>query len=168
MSNLTEKVRLAQVTAFGLGLAPFAPGTFGTLLGVLVFVFCGLVLQGIALTLALAGFFVWASAACVVLNPWAQKRFGRQDPPQMVADEVAGYLLVPILFPGGPLWICAAWAFVLFRLFDILKPPPARQVDRRLHSGWGVLLDDLVAGFYAAVVMYILAGFAPWSGLVLG
>jgi phosphatidylglycerophosphatase A len=81
MSNFAEKARLAQVTAFGFGLAPFAPGTFGTLLGVLIFVLCALLLEGPLFTIALVLFFVWACAACVVLTPWAQKRFGRQDPP---------------------------------------------------------------------------------------
>ena len=97
-------------------------------------------------------------------------RFGDSDPKEFVIDEVAGYLLVPlgvyILQACGvlcdmPLVRVLVPSFLLFRLFDAAKPPPAYQIDRRMHSALGVLLDDLVAGIYAIIVIYLLQGILP-------
>jgi phosphatidylglycerophosphatase A len=63
--------------------------------------------------------------------------------------------MVPLLLPQGTLWQVGFWGFLLFRVFDIIKIPPARQIDRNMHGSWGILLDDLVSGAYAALVLYV-------------
>jgi len=131
---------------FGAGLAPFAPGTMGTLLGW-------------AMAWALAGFSAESVLGLVVIlfliGLWACEVTGRhlgvRDHGSMVWDEVVAFLLLLAIIPAEPLWQLAA--FVLFRCFDILKPPPIRHFERRYGGGFGVMLDDLVAAGYALVVL---------------
>ncbi|MDD4101241.1 MAG: phosphatidylglycerophosphatase A [Kiritimatiellae bacterium] len=152
---LKDKFCLFAATALGLGLAPIAPGTFGTLLGVAAHV---AVVKCIAEphqhTLLLMIF----TAVCIahfMLTPWALARWNDDDPGHFVLDEVAGYLIVPLLVKTGPLWFVVIAGFLLFRFFDIIKVPPARQIDRDMHGAWGILLDDLVSGLYAAGLVYL-------------
>jgi phosphatidylglycerophosphatase A len=134
---------------FGAGLAPLAPGTFGTAVGVLI----GLGLAPLGLlprVLLVAGI-------CVV-GVWlcgeSARRLGEHDHPGIVWDEIAGYLLAMLAAPPGWLWILAG--FCLFRLFDIWKPWPIRDLDHSLGGGIGIMLDDLVAGAYTAAVLFAL------------
>jgi phosphatidylglycerophosphatase A len=94
------------------------------------------------------------AVVCVALGRFAEDHFGRKDPSQVTADEWAGQALALIGLPAatapGGLLIVAAAAFVAFRIFDIIKPPPAYGLQR-LPEGWGILVDDLVAGVYANV-----------------
>jgi phosphatidylglycerophosphatase A len=131
-----------------------APGTCGTLLGVLLHGIVILffsepwrwpVLGLLLLLICLAG---------LMTAPWAMQHWRRVDPQAFVLDEVAGYLVVPVVFAQGSPVEIMVWGFALFRLFDILKLPPARQIDRSLHGPWGIMLDDLVAGIQAGAVMY--------------
>jgi phosphatidylglycerophosphatase A len=139
------------VTFFGSGLSPLAPGTAGSLATAAIF-------YGINLsdpprwawqTFLLAGLVV-ACILMVALGPWAVAHFGREDPQPVVLDEVAGMclttLLLPMRGPHGIVTVLAALA--AFRLFDVTKPPPARQLER-LPAGWGILCDDLAAAVYA-------------------
>ncbi len=148
--KLTEKVLRDPVCflAFGLGtgLAPKAPGTVGTLLA--------LPLAWLTLTLALE----WRLLVAIILiaaGVWlcgeAARRIGVHDHPGIVWDEVAGMYLVLLV---APLTVWGwALAFGLFRLFDIWKPWPIRDLDHRLHGGVGIMLDDLVAALYAALLL---------------
>lgn len=156
-----QGLRLALVTAFGLGLLPGAPGTWGTLLGVLLHGLVVVLLPAGVQTAALVLCLLAVSALNVILAPWAVDYWKCKDPGRFVLDEVAGYLIVPILFRHGALWQLMLAAFLLFRLFDIIKVPPARQIDRNMQSGWGILLDDLVSGAYAALALHGLL----WVGL---
>lgn len=139
-------------TCFGLGRAPFAPGTFGSLPAVAVYV---------ALQFAFPAATVWALAVLAVVCGWTCVKYGplvirdcgRKDPGFVVADEVAGQSLTLIgvtLAGTESVWIGAALGFVLFRLFDIAKPLGCKRVER-LPGGIGILADDLMAGFYAAM-----------------
>jgi len=134
---------------FGVGLIPFAPGTFGTLLAFPIFAFLNPRLDALAWVLALAALF-WAGV-------WATGRTGRalgvHDHGGMVFDETVAFLAVLFLTPNALLW--QAFAFLLFRLFDILKPPPIRYVDRKVKGGLGVMLDDLVAGLFALLCLAV-------------
>jgi len=156
MKSIKQTLCLLLASAFGLGLAPIAPGSFGALLGVLLHL--GVVqyvtpsYQQGALILCLLG----VSLVHFVLTPWSQNYWKDSDPGNFVLDEVAGYLVVPILIRTGPLWFIVVAGFLLFRIFDIIKIPPARQIDRTMHTGWGILLDDLVSGLYAAGGVYLL------------
>jgi len=140
-------------TWFGSGLIPFAPGTWGTL-AALPFGWW-LYSAGGAPALLLG--------ACVALvaGVWASNRYmaqtGRHDPGAVVIDEVAGVWITLAALPVGAAWYFWAIAFVLFRFFDILKPWPIRSLDRNVGGGWGVMLDDIVAGLFGAVVLWGIA-----------
>ena len=131
---------------FGTGLAPFAPGTFGSLPGVLLFWVTlpfGLYVQcGVAVAIILAGVWICGESA---------RRIGVHDHGGIVWDEIAGMYLTlffaPVSVPG---WVLA---FVFFRVMDIVKPWPIRDLDHRLEGGLGIMLDDLAAALYAAVLL---------------
>ncbi len=139
-------IRLAA-TVFGLGAVPRCPGTAASLASALVL-----------WPLREYPAFLWpALAATAVVAVWSGGRFARasrrRDPPQVVADEFLGMGLAAALAPGGGPVACA-FAFLLFRLFDILKPPPIRQVER-LPGGWGIAADDVTAGVLAALCLHL-------------
>ena len=151
-ADLRQKVLRDPVSflAFGLGtgLVPFAPGTFGTLLGVLA----------AWLTLSLGLGTRIAIAACLLVGGvWlcgaAARRVGVHDHPGIVWDELAAMYLLLLAVPPSIGWW--ALAFGLFRLFDIWKPWPIRDLDHRLAGGTGIMLDDLAAAVYAAALLFI-------------
>lgn len=134
---------------FGAGLIPFAPGTFGTLLAFPLYWLLIPHLGTVAfmlLVLVLFGLGVWA---CEMTG----HALGAADHGGMVWDETVAFLLVLFFVPATLVW--QAWAFLLFRLFDILKPPPIRYYDRKLKSGFGVMFDDLIAAFYTLLVLAV-------------
>jgi phosphatidylglycerophosphatase A len=135
----------------GSGLAPVAPGTFGTL-------------AAIPLALLLRAYFGDAEFVATIVflfvaGAWASQVTGRDlgqsDHGAIVIDEIAAFLLV--LFFVGADWVRIAVAFLVFRLFDIWKPPPIRQLDAAVRNGVGVMLDDLLAAAFTLVV------FALWQ-----
>ncbi len=151
-------------TCFGLGKIPFAPGTFGSLPPVAIYLlagsFCPYPPSGPILMAFLA---VTAAWVCVQFSPAMIAETGKTDPQTIVADEVAGQavamLFIAVLDPVN-IWLAAASGFVLFRLFDILKPWPCKKLEN-LPRGTGILADDLMAGIYAAIVYGILYWLLP-------
>jgi phosphatidylglycerophosphatase A len=139
----------------GSGLARFAPGTAGTLLAfplyALLAVFCS-VPQQIALLAAAFALGIWACAR-------TGEALGVADPGAIVWDEVAAFMLVLFFTPAGYVWQAAA--FVLFRFFDIVKPPPIRHFDRTWKNGFGVMFDDLLAAFYTLIVLAVARSIFP-------
>jgi phosphatidylglycerophosphatase A len=133
---------------FGTGLAPKAPGTVGTLLGLPLFWLIVAVSPDLPNRIILL-------IAAFLLGVWACGRTGRAlgvaDHGGMVWDEIAAFALVLLFTPTGWQWM--ALAFALFRLFDILKPWPIRLADTRLKGGFGVMFDDLLAALYAIAVI---------------
>lgn len=133
---------------FGTGLAPKAPGTVGTLLGLPLYWAIISIAPDLPNQIILL-------IATFVLGIWACGRTGRAlgvpDHGGMVWDEIVAFALVLLFTPAGWLWI--ALAFALFRLFDILKPWPIRLADTRLKGGFGVMFDDLLAALYAIAVI---------------
>ncbi|MGI9261182.1 MAG: phosphatidylglycerophosphatase A family protein [Woeseiaceae bacterium] len=131
---------------FGSGLAPLAPGTAGSIPGILLaWLTLPLVLEwrlGIAILLIVSGIWICGESA---------RRLGTHDHPGIVWDEITGMYITLLVAPPQ----IAAWAlaFGLFRLFDIWKPWPIRDLDHRLAGGTGIMLDDLVAALYAAVLL---------------
>jgi phosphatidylglycerophosphatase A len=98
-----------------------------------------------------------ASAATVLLGPSAVEFFGRKDPGPMVLDEVAGICLTMLAQPlaqSSRIILLVILGFIFFRIFDVLKPPPCRQLER-LAAGWGILMDDLMAAVYANIACQI-------------
>lgn len=146
--------RLVRYAAmgFGTGALPRAPGTFGTLVGVLAY----LVLMPLTPV-------AYASVVCIMFigGIWlcdvARRDMGGGDPPGIVWDEIVGYLVTMFLAPPGWAWV--GLGFVSFRLFDIWKPFPIRQLDRRVGGGLGIMIDDVVAGIYAWLALRMLAYF---------
>lgn len=138
-------------TGFGAGLFPRAPGTAGSLVALIPwwFVLRGLPLAWYVAVLALA--FALGVWACNV----AGKRLGVDDHRALVWDEFVGQWIALCAAPSGWPWMVAG--FLLFRLFDVWKPWPIRVADRRVHDGFGVMLDDVLAGIYALILMQIAA-----------
>lgn len=141
----------AHFIAFGggAGLAPFAPGTFGTLLALPIFWIAGPRLDAWAYFSALAVLFVLGVWACEVTG----RALGRPDYGGMVWDETVAFLLVLFFTPVYGYW--QAFAFVVFRFFDIVKPPPIRYYERAFKGGMGVMIDDIVAAFYTLIVLAV-------------
>lgn len=158
MKPFHNQLRLVIGSAFGLGLMPIAPGSFGALLGVGLHVATVLCLSAAWQRTALAVCLAVVCALHFLLTPWAQAFWKESDPRHFVLDEVAGYLIIPLLLGPGRTTMIATSGFVLFRVFDIIKLPGARYVDRNWHGAWGVLLDDIIAGLYAVAVL----GAAIW------
>ncbi len=153
---------IAISSAFGLGLSPIAPGTLGALSGVFFHIVIVLFLPIKMQWLSLVAVFMLVCTANHLLTPWAETYWQCSDPKHFVLDEVAGYLLIPIIFRGGELWKVALWGFFLFRIFDVFKLiPPAKYIDRNMHGPWGILLDDLVSAGYAALIMYGIRWIKP-------
>jgi phosphatidylglycerophosphatase A len=129
----------------GLGLAPKAPGTFGTLLGIpLLFLMPSNIVAYLAVVVVLFTLGVWVCHACA-------KSLGVHDHPGIVWDEVVGYLITMIAVPKTLLWVVVG--FILFRIFDILKPWPISWVDKQVHGGLGIMLDDVLAALFALIVI---------------
>jgi phosphatidylglycerophosphatase A len=145
-------VAIAVATVLGVGRAPLAPGTVASALTVVAIWLASLSAPVLAVALV----------AVTVLGTWAadasERALGGKDPGAIVIDEVAGMTLAVLIVPPTPLVL--AVAFVLFRVFDVLKPFPA-NVAQQLRGGVGVMVDDLVAGLYA-LVLVTLARTAGW------
>jgi len=144
------------IGSLGVGLLPGAPGTWGTLVAVAAFAAVRLLTPGEVPVLVLI---IAATVLGLLLARRVEDELDRHDPGAFVVDEAAGYWLAVLGFGGGGGdvawgWI-AAGGFVLFRVFDILKPPPIRQCDR-IPGALGVMLDDLVAGALANLVLRIV------------
>ncbi len=138
----------------GSGYSPVASGTVGTLAAIPFY----LVLAGLPLPLYLLTLTAFFFLACWVSGR-AEIIFGEQDSGKIVIDEVVGYLVTMTAIPLD--WRSVLAGFFLFRFFDIVKVPPARWFDRHLKNGYGVVLDDVAAGVYAWLCLWLLA--RVWS-----
>ena len=140
--------RLVYLLAFGFGAgyAPVAPGTFGTIVGVLFY----LAMAGttpLVYAAVVLGLFIFGVWLCHV----TERDLGVHDHPGIVWDEIVGFLVTMFMAPPGWVWI--AIGFILFRLFDIWKPFPIRFIERRIKGGFGNMLDDVLAGIFALLVL---------------
>ncbi|MCC6908511.1 MAG: phosphatidylglycerophosphatase A [Phycisphaerales bacterium] len=164
------------ITVGGLGLLRPAPGTWGSLPPcALAFIAVWLGAEALTINLMLLALAAASSAACVALGPWAERQFQGKDPGVVVLDETAGMSLALLLVPLarrmaegaadsaaagadsasiGFAFIVIAAAFLLFRILDIIKVQPANLIQQ-FPGGWGILLDDLVAGLYANLILQL-------------
>jgi phosphatidylglycerophosphatase A len=149
-------MRRLIITFFYTGLFPVAPGTVGSLAASLI-LYAYLAgahpsLQKWELFLLIG--LVLACVFSVAFGRWAVRYYHRKDPQMFVLDEVAGICLTNLFLPvvSGK---TIAMAFIAFRIFDIIKPPPARQLEK-LPAGWGILLDDLAAAVYANLLCQVI------------
>jgi phosphatidylglycerophosphatase A len=143
----------ALALGFGAGLSPVGPGTVGTLVAWPIGWYLGGVVAPAVLVVALVGAFVVGMWACALTG----RHLGVADHGAMVWDEIVAFLLVLAIVPRDFAWQAAA--FVLFRAFDIGKPPPIGWFDRRLHGGFGVMFDDLLAAGYTLVCLAAMKRF---------
>lgn len=163
---------LAMVTVFGLGHLRPAPGTWGSmppvaLAGVLIALGLGPGGHPVVYNLVMAAVAVVFTLACAVKGDEAEAVFLRKDPSQVVADETAGQAVTLMFLPAaavagpGLAVFTLFYAFIAFRVMDILKPWPAFQIQK-IPGGWGVVLDDLMAGVYALIVVQVIS--RVWLG----
>ncbi len=160
-------IRKLIITGLGTGFLPIAPGTWGSAGAVGVFLLSAWFLPQPATWGVMALVVALGTVGCVALGGFAETAFGRKDPSQVTLDEWAGQALSLVLVPYrhdvGSIFSVAIMAFVAFRLFDITKPPPARGIQR-VPKGWGIVLDDLIAGAYANLVVQVtLVGLQKWG-----
>jgi phosphatidylglycerophosphatase A len=133
---------------FGSGLAPKAPGTFGTLVGIpVVFLLAQLNWWEYLLVLVIM------TLAGIWICQYTAKAMGEHDHPAIVWDEIVGYAIAMFALPVEPFWLIAA--FVLFRIFDIWKPGLIGWADRKLHGGNGIMMDDVLAGIFSAALLHL-------------
>jgi len=137
--------------AFGLGsgAAPFAPGTFGTLAAIIPWFWLNTLSLPIYLLIL-----VLATLIGIWLCGRTADDIGVHDHGGIVWDEFVGFWITMIAAPAGWIWLLTG--FVLFRIFDILKPWPIRWADKKVSGGWGIMLDDILAGIYAFLVLQII------------
>ncbi len=142
---------------FGSGLSPKAPGTFGTIAAIPLFLLLSLFSDQVYFIVTL--FFM-------LIGPWicgyAAKSLNVHDHPAIVWDEIVGLLITLFMFPAH--WLLITIGFVLFRFFDILKPWPISWFDKNMHGGIGIMIDDVIAGFFAWGCLYLLNTY--WLGIV--
>ena len=152
MIELLKSPILLLAYGFGLGLVPKAPGTFGTLAGIPLVIIV-MYLSPLWAVLLLSALFLVGIPICQS----GSQRLGKEDPGAVVWDEIVGYGIAVIAIPFS-VWAVVA-AFVLFRIFDILKPWPIRWADTKVHGGLGIMLADVLAGLMALSVMHLLGFF---------
>jgi phosphatidylglycerophosphatase A len=143
-----KRLAVLLATSGGAGYAPIAPGTFGSAVGLVIYLLTRSWSEApqIALVAAISVVGVWAADV-------AARHFGRDDPGQVVIDEVAGQLLTLLLTGVGVTGAIAG--FLLFRVLDVFKPWPARQFEQ-LHGGLGIMADDLMVAVYGNILMRLL------------
>ncbi|MBI5603304.1 MAG: phosphatidylglycerophosphatase A [Deltaproteobacteria bacterium] len=132
-----------------LGYIPLASGTFGTLWGLPIFFW--LSTQSLWIQVL---FIIGSIGLAILLAGQAEKIWNRKDPSQVVIDEIVGYLTAMAGMPFS--WTMAVSGFFIFRIMDILKPFPIRKIDQGLPGGWGIVLDDVLAGVYSQIILRIL------------
>jgi phosphatidylglycerophosphatase A len=133
---------------FGSGLSPFAPGTMGTLVAIpFIFALRGLGTPGFWIALLLL--FVLGVGLC----GYVSRQLGVHDHGGIVWDEMVGYWLAAAFVPLQWPWLLAA--FVLFRIFDIFKPWPIRQLDEKVSGGFGIMIDDIVAALFTLIILAV-------------
>ena len=135
-------------TGFGVGYSPIAPGTLGTLLAIPIYYFLS-EMSFPLYELTLITFFFLSSW----ISERAEKYLGRRDDPRIVIDEMMGFFITMLWVTKAPFFILVG--FILFRFFDILKPFPIRRFEK-VRGGFGVVLDDVMAGIYANIILHVL------------
>lgn len=152
MIRLHRELIVFLATGAYTGFFPFMPGTAGSVVGVLLFIIIASLSTSVYLLtiLAFIALSVWVSER-------AEKIFGRADASQIVIDEVAGYFVTMAFLPYD--WRYIVSGFVLFRIFDIAKPYPVNRINDNVHGGVGVVLDDIVAGVYANLLLQVILFF---------
>jgi phosphatidylglycerophosphatase A len=149
MGLILSRFFLLLATGFGVGYSPIAPGTLGTIITIPLYYFLSAIRSPLYEITLIAFIFlsVWISENAEIF-------FGKRDDPRIVIDEMMGFLITMLWVPKTVRFIILG--FFLFRFFDILKPFPIRRLEKRLKGGWGVVLDDVMAGVYANIILQLI------------
>ncbi len=135
---------------FGSGALPFAPGTFGTLVAIPFY----LAIRSLPLAL-----YIGLVILIMIGSMWLCEKVSREinvdDHQGMCLDEIVGYLVTMTAAPHGLIWI--VMGFIFFRIFDIWKPWPVNYIDQHIHGGFGMILDDVMAGIYSILILKLLS-----------
>ena len=157
--SVRDRILYLLITGFGTGLAPLASGTFGTLPAVVLGAVLQVWWQGpkLAVVLLVLAAVLLAIGCCT--SDFVARTFAGKDPGQFVLDEIVGYLLalgmIALVMKDGPSPWAHGFCFLLFRAFDVLKPPPAGRLEE-LPGSVGIMLDDVAAGVYAGVCLLVM------------
>jgi len=135
---------------FGTGYSPFAPGTLGTLAGIIIY----LLVKDLSITYYLA-LTIILFVLGIFMCSYTTRALNTDNHPDIVWDEIVGYLITMFYAPSQWWWIVIG--FILFRIFDIFKPWPVNLADKRVKGGLGVMLDDIIAGIYSLTIIQIIA-----------
>jgi phosphatidylglycerophosphatase A len=150
MNTYLERLVYYLAIGFGAGRLPKAPGTYGTLVGVLIY---------LPLSLLSLPLYLMITASLILVGigicGYAARQLGKHDHPSIVWDEIAGLLVTMIAAPQGIGWVILG--FALFRCFDIFKPWPINRIDQKVSGGLGIMLDDIAAGIAAGLSLQLIA-----------
>ena len=153
--NIRRKIIIFFASGFLTGYSPVVSGTVGTVAGIAVYLPLSLlpIPLYIFAAILLTGAAVWLSAE-------AARIYDHKDPPEVVIDEIAGYLFAMATF--APDWRFIAAGFFIFRFFDIVKPFPANRINDKVTGGTGIVFDDVVAGIYTNVCLQLMRLLLSW------
>ncbi len=159
---MTNTIKKWLVTGGGLGFAPVGSGSFGALAAIPLFLLCRQLSEPMYLA-SMGVLLIGACAGMVWAGSWVEETYGK-DPGVAVLDEIAGLLLTFLIYHRGATWQILLWGYLASRFFDIIKIPPARQMEK-IPGGWGILLDDLVSSIYAGIALHAAYWITPMVGL---
>jgi phosphatidylglycerophosphatase A len=153
-AQIIRNPRLLLAFGFGAGLSPYAPGTMGTLVALVLLLFLPALSWPVYLFILLL-----LTLIAIYLAGYAEQQIKVTDHSGIVCDEMVGFWLTTFLLPPGVFWLLLV--FGLFRIFDITKPWPINVAQRRCKGGFGIVLDDLLAGIYSWAILQTIYAFYP-------
>jgi phosphatidylglycerophosphatase A len=156
---MNNKLKILAGSSFGLGYLPLMPGTFGALPGILFYYLLWTFLPRQYVLIGLLAVIALLVLLTYLLTSWAVQYWQSEDPSQFVLDEVIGFLCVPLFFPQHKFLQIAVTGFILFRVLDMIKIPPANIVDKKIKGWFGIIFDDVISAGYAALILYIMKYF---------
>lgn len=154
--NIQYKIDVIISTTLGAGFWPWGPGTAGAAVGMLIWLLLAYAIPDynilLAIILAMSVLFTLVSIQPInrLSKVWGE------DPSRVVIDETVGVWITMLAIPATKEWYYVLAAFLLFRALDITKPLGCRWLDRNVHGGWGVMLDDILAGIYGAIILWAI------------
>lgn len=143
-------------TGFGAGFWPWGPGTAGAALATLIWCCYAYAVPSYSVVLVITAVLAVVFTLLSIQPINRLERSWGEDPSKVVVDEMVGVWITLLAVPASREWYYAVAAFLLFRVMDILKPLGCRWLDRNVHGGWGVMLDDILAGVYGGIVLYVI------------
>lgn len=155
-TNERQKTKLVDViigTGFGAGFWPWGPGTAGAALATGIWCLYAYPIDNYGFVMVLTSLLIITGTLISIRPINRLEKYWGADPSRVVVDEMVGVWITLLAVPSSREWYYVVAAFLLFRLMDIVKPLGCRTIDKKIHGGWGVMLDDILAGIYAAAVM---------------